>query len=124
MTTKIEYYKINKQGGNNMQEHIYVTHEMLIKTTRIYTLRQFKNCEKDFETINTFNKTGTGKHIVVEGYVRVYGYKIEGEGLNCGFYDVFNRRLYSKKDIENATIVEHESTYLHNDTIVSRMLKR
>lgn len=124
MTTKIEYYKINKQGGNDMQEHIYVTHEMLIKTTRIYTLRQFKNCEKDFETINTFNKTGTGKHIVVEGYVRVYGYKIEGEGLNCGFYDVFNRRLYSKKDIENATIVEHESTYLHNDTIVSRMLKR
>ena len=124
MTTKIEYYKINKQGGNNMQEHIYVTHEMLIKTTRIYTLRQFKNCEKDFETINTFDKTGTGKHIVVEGYVRVYGYKIEGEGLNCGFYDVFNRRLYSKKDIENATIVEHESTYLHNDTIVSRMLKR
>ena len=74
--------------------------------------------------INTFNKTGTGKHIVVEGYVRVYGYKIEGESLNCGFYDVFNRRLYSKKDIENATIVEHESTYLHNDTIVSRMLKR
>lgn len=124
MTTKIEYYKINKQGGNDMQEHIYVTHEMLIKTTRIYTLRQYKNCEKDFETINTFNKTGTGKHIVVEGYVRVYGYKIEGEGLNCGFYDVFNRRLYSKKDIENATIVEHESTYLHNDTIVSRMLKR
>lgn len=124
MTTKIEYYKINKQGGNNMQEHIYVTHEMLIKTTRIYTLRQFKNCEKDFEIINTFNKTGTGKHIAVEGYVRVYGYKIEGEGLNCGFYDVFNRRLYSKKDIENATIVEHESTYLHNDTIVSRMLKR
>ena len=42
-----------------MQEHIYVTHEMLIKTTRIYTLRQFKNCEKDFETINTFNKTNT-----------------------------------------------------------------
>ena len=37
---------------------------MLIKTTRIYTLRQFKNCEKDFETINTFNKTGTGKHIL------------------------------------------------------------
>ena len=124
MTTKIEYYKINKQGGNDMQEHINVTHEMLIKTTRIYTLRQFKNCEKDFETINTFNKTGTGKHIVVEGYVRVYGYKIEGEGLNCGFYDVFNRRLYSKKDIENATIVEHESTYLHKETIVSRMLKR
>ena len=107
-----------------MQENIYVTHEMLIKATRIYTLRQFKNCEKDFETINTINKTGTGKHIVVEGYVRVYGYKIEGEGLNCGFYDVFNRRLYSKKDIENATIVEHESTYFHNDTIVSRMLKR
>ena len=51
MTQKSNYYKISKQGGNDMQEHINVTHEMLIKTTRIYTLRQFKNCEKDFETI-------------------------------------------------------------------------
>ena len=107
-----------------MQEHIYVTHEMLIKTTRLYTLTQFKNCEKDFETVCSFKKTGTGRHIMVEGYVRLYGHKIDGEGPNCGFYDVFNRRLYSKKDIQNATIVEHESTYLHNDTIISRILKR
>ena len=107
-----------------MEEYIYVTHEMLIKTIRVYTLKRFKNCEKDFETIISFKKTNTGKHIIAEGLVRLYGYKIEGDGYDCGFYDVFNRRLYTKKEIENATIIEEESTYLQDNSIVSRILKR
>lgn len=107
-----------------MKEHIYVTHEMLIKTTRLYTLSQFKNCDKDFETICSFKKTGTGRHIIVEGYVRLHGYKIDGEGPNSGFYDVFNHKLYTKKEIENATIIEKESTYLEDNSIIARILKR
>ncbi len=107
-----------------MQETIYVTHEMLIKTQRFYTKRELKKSKKDFETITSVRSTALEKYVVVEGTIRVYGYKIEGEGYNNGFYDVFNRRLYSKKEIENATITPYDRTFIQDNSILKRVLRR
>ena len=107
-----------------MEETIYVTHEMVIKTQRFYTRREFKRCKKDFETITAVKSTALEKYIAVEGTVRVYGYKIEGEGYNNGFYDVFNRRLYTKKEIKSATITPYDSTIIQDNSIISRVLRR
>lgn len=107
-----------------MEETIYVTHEMVIKTQIVYTQRELKKTKKDFEIITSIRNTALKKYVVVEGYIRVYGYKIEGEGYNNGFYDVFNRRLYSKKEIENATITPYDRTIIQEKSILSRVLRR
>lgn len=107
-----------------MQENIFVTHEMIIKVRRFFTKREFDKHKKDFEEITSVENTALEKYVVVEGTIRVYGYKIEGEGYNNGFYDVFNRRLYTKKEIENAIINPYERTFIQETSVLKRMLKR
>ena len=107
-----------------MEETIYVTHEMVIKTQRFYTQRELKKSKKDFETITSIRNTALKKYVVVEGTIRVYGYKIEGDGYNNGFYDVFNRRLYNKREIENATITPYDRTFIQDNSILKRVLRR
>lgn len=107
-----------------MQETIYVTHEMIIKVRRFFTKREFEKHKKDFEIITSVGNTALEKYVVVEGTIRVYGYKIEGDGYNNGFYDVLNRRLYTKKEIENAEIKPYENTFIQDNSVIKRILKR
>ena len=94
-----------------MNYTIYITHELIMETTKLYNPRNFKSCERDFENIKSYSRSALGKFIFVTGTVHLYGYKIAGEGYYSGFFDVINQHFYTKDNIKNATIIEHECIY-------------
>ena len=107
-----------------MSYSIYITHELIMETTRIYSRRNFKNCENDFEKIKSFKKSALGKFIMVEGTVHLYGYKIAGDGYYSGFYDVINQQLYTSDKIKNAIIIEHKSECIYESPLKTKRLRR
>jgi hypothetical protein len=94
---------MNKRG-DCMNYPIYITHELIMETTKLYIPRNFKRCKHDFENIKCYRKSALGKFIIVEGTVHLSGYKIAGEGYYSGFFDVINQQFYTKDNIKNAAI--------------------
>ena len=107
-----------------MNYPIYITHELIMETTKIYNPRNFKKCERDFENIKSYRRTALAKFIVVEGTVNLYGYKIAGEGYYSGFFDVINQQFYTRDNIKNATIIEHESACIYDSPIKPKKLRK
>ena len=107
-----------------MNYPIYITHELIMETTILYKPRNFKKCERDFENIKSYRRTALGKFIVVTGTVHLYGYKIAGEGNYSGFYDVINQQFYTKDNIKNATIIEHESERIYASSVKLKKLRK
>ena len=96
-----------------MNYQINITHELIMETSKTYLPRNVKKAKKDFDRIDSIKKSVRGKFIVVSGLLHLYGYKIAGEGFYNGFYDVINQQFYTKEDIKNATIIEHETECIY-----------
>jgi len=107
-----------------MNYPIYITHELIMETSKCYSSRKFKNYEQDFEKVNSIERTALGKFVIVTGIVHLYGYKIAGEGPYSGFFDVINQQFYFKDKIKNATIIEHQSECIYESPVRPRKLKK
>ena len=95
-----------------MEKQIYITHELIMKTTKYYSLKQRLIAQKDFDDIESLEivKFANGKkYIKIIGTMHLYGYKIAGDTPYSGFYDVINQQYYSKDNIENAKIIEEKT---------------
>ena len=82
-----------------MNYPIYITHELIMETSKCYSSKKYKNYEQDFEKVNSIERTALGKYVIVTGIVHLYGYKIAGEGPYSGFFDVINQQFYFKDKI-------------------------
>ena len=100
-----------------MNYPIYITHELIMDTTKLYSPKNIKYAKKDFDKIDSIVKTAGGKFFAVKGLIHLYGYKIAGEGFYSGFYDVINQQFYTKENIKNATIIEHESECIYESPV-------
>ena len=107
-----------------MNYPIYITHELIMDTTKFYSSRNIKYAEKDFERIDSITKTARGKFFAVSGLIHLYGYKIAGEGIYSGFYDVINQQYYTRNKIKNATIIEHESECIYESPVKPKKLRK
>lgn len=108
-----------------MKYPIYITHELITKDTRFYKSNvSISFIEKDFESIDCIERTALGKFIMVKGTIHLYGYKIEGDTPYSGFYDVLNQRLYLKKYLSNAEIIEHGSECMIESKAKLKSLKK
>ena len=107
-----------------MNYQIYITHELIMETTKFYLPKNIKYAKNDFDRINSIEKTARGKFFAVSGLIHLYGYKIAGDGLYSGFYDVINQQFYTKNNIKNATIIEHETECIYESPIKPKKLRR
>ena len=107
-----------------MTYNIYLTHELIMETTKFYLPKNIKYSKEDFDRIDSINKTAGGKFFAVSGLIHLYGYKIAGEGIYSGFYDVINQDYYSKDCIKNAKIIEIGTECIYHSAIKPRMLRR
>ena len=107
-----------------MSYQIYITHELIMETTKFYLPRNIKYAKNDFDRIDFIRKTGNGKFVAVNGLLHLYGYKIAGEGFYSGFYDVINQQFYTRDNIKNATIIEHETECIYESPIKPKKLRK
>ena len=107
-----------------MNYQIYITHELIKETTKLYLPKNIKYAEKDFDRIDSIEKTAGGKFVAVSGLLHLYGYKIAGEGFYSGFYDVINQQFYTKDNIKNATIIEHEAECIYESPVKPKKLRK
>ncbi len=107
-----------------MNYHIYITHELIMETTKLYLPKNIKYAKKDFDRIDSIKKTARGKFIAISCLIHLYGYKIAGEGLYSGFYDVINQQFYTKDYIKNATIIEHETECIYESPVKPKKLRK
>ena len=107
-----------------MNYPIYITHELIKETTKLYLPKNIKYAEKDFDRIDSIEKTAGGKFVAVSGLLHLYGYKIAGEGFYSGFYDVINQQFYTKDNIKNATIIEHEAECIYESPVKPKKLRK
>ena len=92
-------------------KQIYISHELIMRTTKHYSLLHYLTAKNDFDDIESFEivKWANGKRMIkIVGTIHLYGYKIAGETPYSGFYDVINDRFYGKDSIKNATIIEEK----------------
>ena len=52
-----------------MNYPIYITHELIMETTKFYVPEEIKYAEKDFDRIDSIRKTALGNFIAVSGLV-------------------------------------------------------
>jgi hypothetical protein len=95
-----------------------------METRKVYLPKDAKYAKEDFDRIDSIKKTATGKFIAVKGLLHLYGYKIAGEGLYSGFYDVINQQFYTKDDIKNATIIENETECIYESPVKPKKLRK
>ena len=107
-----------------MSYQIYITHELIMETTKFYIPEEIEYAEKDFDRIDSVKRTARGKFIAVSGLIHLYGYKIAGEGFYSGFYDVINQQFYTKDNIKDATIIEHETECIYESPIKPKKLRK
>ena len=107
-----------------MNYHIYITHELIMETTKFYLPKNIKYAEKDFDQIDSIKKMAKGNFFAVRGLIHLYGYKIAGDSFYSGFYDVINQQYYTKDYIENATIIEHKSECIYNSPVKPKKLRK
>ena len=107
-----------------MSYQIYITHELIMETTKFYLPRNIKYAKNDFDRIDFIRKTANGKFVAVNGLLHLYGYKIAGEGFYSGFYDVINQQFYTRDNIKNATIIEHETECIYESPIKPKKLRK
>ena len=107
-----------------MNYQIYITHELFMETTKFYLPKNIKYAKKDFDRIDSVKRTARGKFIAVSGLIHLYGYKIAGEGFYSGFYDVINQQFYTKDNIKDATIIEHETECIYESPVKPKKLRK
>ena len=107
-----------------MNYPIYITHELIMETTKFYVPEEVKYAKKDFDRIDSVRRTGLGKFIAVSGLLHLYGYKIAGDGFYSGFYDVINQHFYTKYNIKDATIIEHKSECIYESPVKPKKLRK
>lgn len=107
-----------------MDYPIYITHELIMEKTKLYLPKNAKYAKEDFDRIDSIKKTPTGKFIAVKGLLHLYGYKIAGEGVYSGFYDVINQQFYTRDYIKDATIIEHETECIYESPVKPKRLRK
>lgn len=107
-----------------MNYQIYITHELIMETTKLYSPENIKYAKKDFDRIDSVERTVKGNFFAVKGLIHLYGYKIAGEGFYSGFYDVINQHFYTRDYIKNATIIEHNAEFIYNSPVEPKKLRK
>ena len=107
-----------------MNNSIYITHELIMETSKCYRSKKIKDYKQDFERIDSIELSALKKFVIVKGIVHLYGYKIAGDGPYSGFYDVINQQLYTKDKIKNVKIIEHYSECICEAPVRPRKLRK
>ena len=102
---------------------IYITHELIMEGSKLYTSLSSKHFKQDFDRIDSISRIDKDDFFV-KGRIHLYGYKIEGEGPYSGFYDVINQQIYTKENIKNATIIEHKDECIYDSPIRPKVLRK
>ena len=104
-----------------MDYPIQITHELIMETTKYYPKEDIKYANEDFDRIDSILERDN--LIGVRGLIHLYGYKIAGDGLYNGFYDVINQRFYTSEFIKNATIIEEQGECIYNSPVKPSRLR-
>lgn len=107
-----------------MNYPVYITHELIMDVTMPCQRRKIRQCLKNFDNVKSIKKPNFGSLVFIEGTIHLYGYKIAGEGYYSGFFDVINQQFYTRDNIKNATIIEHESEYIYDSPIKPKKLRK
>ena len=107
-----------------MEYNIYITHELIMETSKLYLSEDIKYAKQDFDRIDSIEQTVKGNFSVVKGLIHLYGYKIAGDGVYSGFYDVINQHFYTRDYIKNATIIEHNSEFIYHSPVKPKKLRK
>ncbi len=102
-----------------MKNIIYVTHEVIVNSSRIYPAKKFKTGLNDFESIDSVSCSSKGNYVKIIGNLHLYGVMIQ----DFGFYDVINDIFYPLESLENACVITRKSDFFfHSVKQVTRAL--
>ena len=107
-----------------MKTDIYITHELIMETSKLYAPNCLKYAKMDFDRIDYIEKSHNGTFHIVHGLIHLYGYKIAGDGYYGGFFDVINQQFYTRDYIKNATIIEHKDECIYTSPVEPRRLRK